>query len=72
MLKEVNMDLHIHTCLSPCAGTGMLPATLQELIHAHLTGNNDEQAFGEQIVVNEQGRETGREGRGITARRIRS
>lgn len=127
MLKEVNMDLHIHTCLSPCADNGMLPAvitlrarqaglhaigicdhntaqnvsavqaagrreavavlggmevttaeeihilalfdelpplaTLQGLIHEHLPGNNDEQAFGEQIIVNEQGRETGREGR---------
>ncbi len=28
MLKEYKMDLHIHTCLSPCAQSEMLPAVI--------------------------------------------
>jgi hypothetical protein len=28
MLKEYKMDLHIHTCLSPCAQPEMLPAAI--------------------------------------------
>ncbi len=28
MLKKLRMDLHIHTCLSPCADLGMLPGRI--------------------------------------------
>ncbi len=28
MLKEFKMDLHVHTCLSPCADSGMVPGAI--------------------------------------------
>jgi PHP family Zn ribbon phosphoesterase len=30
MLKELRMDLHIHTCLSPCGDNSMVPPTIVE------------------------------------------
>lgn len=118
MLKAFLSDLHIHTCLSPCAGIEMLPRTIvakakdaglhaigitdhnsaenvlsvkkagekaglsvmmgmeitsqeevhllaffaserdlfamQELIYQNLPGENDEEIFGQQIVVDEE------------------
>lgn len=117
MLKEYNVDLHIHTCLSPCADLTMLPTAIikqariqnldmigitdhnsaenvyavkkagekekvevlggieitsqeeihilaffdsfnnlkkmQEIIYKNLPAENDEKAFGEQIIVDE-------------------
>ena len=119
MLKVFNCDLHIHTCLSPCAELDMHPkalveravaagldiiaicdhnssenvpyvinaareknlkifpgmeittseevhflalfdslpnlARLQEIVYKHLAGNNDEDRFGVQAIVNENG-----------------
>jgi len=119
MLKAYRADLHIHTCLSPCAELEMSPRgivcaarereirilgicdhntaenvpairaaarshqisvlagleitsreevhllgifdsldsalALQEVVYAHLPGENDKDAFGEQPVVNEEG-----------------
>lgn len=119
MLKTFKADLHIHTCLSPCADLQMSPMAiaeqakikeinilgicdhnsaenvpalmraaaahdicvlpgleitsqeevhilalfdkfkpaleLQKIIYAHLPGENDEDAFGMQVVVNEKG-----------------
>ncbi len=119
MLKTMRADLHIHTCLSPCADLKMSPIAiaeqaktkeidilgicdhnsaenvpalikaahkfkisvlpgmevtsqeevhilalfdepedafkLQEIVYANLPGENDEEAFGLQVVVNEKG-----------------
>jgi len=119
MLRTFKADLHIHTCLSPCADLEMHPRAitkqagmkeidiigicdhnsaenvaavasaaaalnirvlpgleitsqeevhvlalfdepepafkLQEIVYGHLPGENDEQAFGMQVVVNEDG-----------------
>jgi PHP family Zn ribbon phosphoesterase len=119
MLKTFKADLHVHTCLSPCADLEMSPMAiaeqakikeidilgicdhnsaenvpaliqagkkhkirvlpgmevtsqeevhilalfdrfksalkLQEIIYAHLPGENDQDAFGMQVVVNENG-----------------
>lgn len=119
MLRSYKADLHIHTCLSPCAELEMSPRgivrkasereidilgvcdhnsaenvpairdaarpfqisvlagmeittqeevhilglfdaleavfALQETVYAHLPGENDEEAFGLQVVVNEEG-----------------
>jgi PHP family Zn ribbon phosphoesterase len=119
MLRTMRADLHIHTCLSPCADLKMSPSAiaeraklkeieilgicdhnsaenvpamvkaarkfricvlpglevtsqeevhilalfdtaeaafeLQEIVYNHLPGENDEKAFGMQVVVNEKG-----------------
>jgi PHP family Zn ribbon phosphoesterase len=119
MLRTMRADLHIHTCLSPCADLKMSPSAiaeqanlkeidilgicdhnsaenvpamvkaarkfrisvlpglevtsqeevhilalfdtaeaafeLQEIVYEHLPGENDEKAFGMQVVVNEKG-----------------
>jgi PHP family Zn ribbon phosphoesterase len=122
-MKEYKMDLHIHTCLSPCAQPGMLPTAIikqardnktdvigicdhnsaenvsavrkageregvqvlagmeicsseevhilaffndddallemQNIIYENLPGENDEEYFGEQLIVDEYDRITG-------------
>jgi PHP family Zn ribbon phosphoesterase len=120
MLREFKADLHIHTCLSPCADLAMLPTTIvrqakmqnldmigicdhnsaenvlavkkagareglrvlggmeitsreevhvlalfdddlatgemQNVVHENLSGENDEDFFGEQVIVDENDR----------------
>jgi len=123
MLKKFRMDLHIHTCLSPCGDSEMLPSKIvkkakfegldaigicdhnsvenvvavkkagkrenleviggieitsqeevhilalfgndadllriQNVVYEHLPGVNDEEAFGEQLIVDENDRIVG-------------
>jgi PHP family Zn ribbon phosphoesterase len=62
MLRSLRMDLHVHTCLSPCADNSMVPrAIVERAKHVGLdaVGICDHNAAANVQAVREAGREAG-------------
>lgn len=61
-LKEFNLDLHIHTCLSPCADVAMIPsAVMKEVRNRHLdaVGICDHNSAGNVVAFKKAGKQFG-------------
>ena len=46
MLKEYKLDLHIHTCLSPCGDAGMIPEAIVAVMACARIGAVHSVVFG--------------------------
>ena len=61
-LRRIKADLHVHTCLSPCAGLGMSPlGIVDEALHKglDLIGICDHNSAQNVLAVKKAGRRKG-------------